>query len=387
MSMKSTSTRGAISVASVALVTILLAGCGSAGGDSPSASSPPDASGSSEAAEAIIAASGVSDDTSFCGDDEITLGIHDGFGSNGWSKSSMAAVRTEAAKCPNVKQVVEIGGGSLQKSISDVNGMVAQGIDALVIIPDFGEAQLPSLSAATRAGVKVVAWGANPGGTPGTDYVEYIDWDPREAGVTWAEWMVKALNGKGNVVFLGGPAGNPVTAATLDGVAEVFADNPDLTLLTGTDDWPVTNWDPAEAQRTMAALLARYPEIDGVITEDGQGSVGAIRAFVAAGRPLVPFTALEVNDVACTFDQYKPDNAAFEFGTISSRNWLGRVAARKAIAAAQGIDYEVPSLYSLPLLEDSLEGTSPVCDSALPADAFVDSELTTADIEKFGGTS
>src|ERR1700683_17709 len=128
-------------------------------------------------ADQILATSGVTNDTSFCGTKNITLGIHDGFGINGWSKSSMAAVRSEAAKCPNVKQVVRIGQGDLQKSISDVNGLVAEGIDALVIIPDFGKSQLPSLKNATQAGVKVVAWAADPGGTAGKDYVAYVDDD------------------------------------------------------------------------------------------------------------------------------------------------------------------------------------------------------------------
>ncbi|OLT23145.1 hypothetical protein BJF78_07215 [Pseudonocardia sp. CNS-139] len=327
------------------------------------------------------------DDTAFCGDQPITLGIHDGFGSNGWSKSSMAAVRSEAAKCPNVEQIVQIGGGSLQKSISDVNGMVAQGVDALVLIPDFGRSQLPSIQAATRAGVHVVAWGADPGGTPGRDYAAYIDWDPEAAGKVWAEWMVKAINGNGNVVFIGGPAGNPVTAKVLAGVASVLANHPGVNLLTGTTDWPVTNWDPAQAQKTMASLLARYPDIDGVITEDGQGSVGAMRAFVSAGRPLVPFTTLEVNDVACNFDQLKPANPAFEIATISSRNWLGRVAARKAIAAAQGLSSGEPSLYALPLDEDSLAGAAPQCVPDLPSDAFPSARLSADDIATYGTTS
>ena len=68
-------------------------------------------------ADQILATSGVTNDTSFCGTKNITLGIHDGFGINGWSQSSMAAVRSEAAKCANVKQVVRIGQGDLQKSI------------------------------------------------------------------------------------------------------------------------------------------------------------------------------------------------------------------------------------------------------------------------------
>ena len=118
----------------------------------------------SQSVDQIIANSGKTDDKSFCGTKPIVLGIHDGFGINGWSKTSMAAVRSEAAKCPNVKQMVRIGQGDLQKSITDVNDMVAQGIDALVLIPDFGKAQLPSIKAATDAGVKVVPWAADPGG-------------------------------------------------------------------------------------------------------------------------------------------------------------------------------------------------------------------------------
>ena len=38
------------------------------------------------------------------------------------------------------------------------------------------QAQLASIQAATAAGVKVVPWGADPGGTPGKDYVSYVDW-------------------------------------------------------------------------------------------------------------------------------------------------------------------------------------------------------------------
>ena len=36
----------------------------------------------------VIAAAGKTDDKSFCGTKPIVLGIHDGFGINGWSKSA-----------------------------------------------------------------------------------------------------------------------------------------------------------------------------------------------------------------------------------------------------------------------------------------------------------
>src|SRR5437763_3458115 len=64
-----------------------------------------------------IAKSGISNDIAFCGAKPITLAVLDGFGVNAWSQESFAAVRSEAAKCKNVKQIVLAGGGDLQKMI------------------------------------------------------------------------------------------------------------------------------------------------------------------------------------------------------------------------------------------------------------------------------
>ena len=339
------------------------------------------------AIDRIIEAAGKTNDKSFCGTKPIMLGIHDGFGINGWSKSSMAAVRSEAAKCPNVKQIVRIGQGDLQKSIADVNGMVAQGINALVIIPDFGKSQLPSLRNAAQAGVKVIAWAADPGGTAGKDYFAYVDQDVMATGRTNGTWMVKAIHEKGNVVYLGGPPGNPVSAQVLAGAAEVLAQYPNIHLLTGIKDWPVTNWDAAVTQKAMTALLAKYPEVDGIIDDqDGFSGLGVLRAYQSANRPMVPFTLLEGNQLACDYYKMKSSNPKFELGTLTSRNWLGRVAARKAIAAAEGLSNDEPDVYSLPIYEDTLAGKMPTCDPKQPPDAYISAQFTPEELETYGKT-
>ena len=358
--------------------------CGSDSEPSSGGSAGTQAAPAAVSATEVIEKAGVSNDKSFCGTKPIKLGIHDGFGVNPWSQYSMAAVRSEAAKCPNVTQVVAIGQGDLQKSISDVNGMVAQGVDALVIVPDFGAAQLPSLRAATAAGVKVVPWAAAPGGTKGNDYLDYVDWDPKAAGKVFAEWMVKALDGKGNVVYLGGPAGNPVGLGQLKGFQEVFDQNPGIKMLTGYKSWPATNWDPALAQKTMAALLAKYPKIDGVLSEDGPSMVAAIRALTNANRPLIPMTALESNGIACTYERLTDDNPKLQLATMSGRSWMGRVAARKAIAAAEGIENKEPSTYDLPLNADTLGGKPPKCDKAASPDAFFSNLIDDQQLKRFG---
>ncbi len=357
------------------------AGTGSAGTGSASAGS----GGVTMTTAQEIASAGVTASTAFCGKKPITLGIEDGFGINAWSQESMAAVRSEAAKCPNVKTIVEIGGGQLPTSISQVNSMVAQGANAIVVIPDFGQAELPAIQSATSAGVKVVPWGADPGGTPGSSYVTYVDWNSGDAGTLWANWIVKALGGKGNVVMTGGPAGNPVTTAQLQAVVAVFKKYPGIHLLTGDSTWAVTNWDPSQAQQVAASLLAKYPTINGVISDYGTDALAETRAFAAAGRPLVPIATLEANGLGCLYQQdSKSSGNAFQLATISSRNWLGRIAARKAIAAAEGVPDNEPSTFDLPLIENSLGGQAPVCDSAEPTDYYNSNKLSAAQLAEYG---
>jgi ribose transport system substrate-binding protein len=379
--------RAAMFVA-IAMTTWGLSACGgtSSSSSSSSTTSAPASTTAQNASAALsatttqeIADSGVIKTASFCGTKPITLGIHDGFGVNAWSQESLAAVRSEAAKCSNVKTVVAIGGGDLQKSISDVNSMVAQGVNALVMIPDFGQAQLASIKAATKAGVKVVPWGANPSGTPGQDYVTYVDWSAPAAGTLWANWMVQALHGNGNVIFTGGPAGNPVGAEQLASIVKVFKAHPGMKLLTGNTDWPVTNWDPATAQKVTSALLAKYPKIDGIISNYGTDALASVRAFQAANRKLVPITTLDANGLSCIYKK-----AGVPLSTISSRNWLGRVAARKAIAAAEGITDNEPSTYDLPFFEDSLNGKPLQCNPTAAPDFYASNKITAASIQQYG---
>jgi ribose transport system substrate-binding protein len=321
---------------------------------------------------------------SFCGTKPITLGIEDAFGVNAWSQNSMAAVRSEAALCPNVKQIVAIGGGDLQKTISDVNGFTAQGVNAIVLIPDFGKAQLPSIQQATAAGAKVVPWGSDPGGQIGKDYTTYVDWIGASTGRAWATWMVEALHGKGNVVMLGGPAGNSATTEFFPQVVAVFKKHPGIKLLTGTSTWEVTNWDPATAQKAMGALLAKYPKIDGVISDYGTDALAAMRAFQAANRTPVPIATLDTNGLACLYQKLHKTDPAFQIATTSGHNWMGRIAARKAIAAAEGLPNQEPSRMALPFYEDTLHGKTATCVAGRSPDAYISNQLSTAQLSKYG---
>ena len=329
-----------------------------------------------------VATSGVNPSIKFCGTKPITLAVEDGFGVNAWSQESYAAVKSTAAQCKNVKVITAAGGGVPTTAIQDINSAVAQGANAMTVIPDFGSSELPALQAATKAGVKVVPWGADPSGTNGKDFVAYVDWNDGYAGTVWAKWMVKALHGKGNVIYTGGPAGNPVGADQLAAVVKVFANYPGIHLLTGNSSWPVTNWDPTTAGQATAGLLSQYPKIDGIISNYGTDALASAQAFQKAGRKLVPIATLDANGLSCL---YKSKKVPLE--SISSRNWLGRIAARKAIAAAEGLPNYEPNIINLPPFEDTLNHKNYQCNPKAAADFYPSNRLTPAQITQYGKSS
>ena len=62
----------------------------------------------------------------------------------------------------------------------------------------------------------------------------------------------------------------------------------------------------------MTALLNKYPKIDAVINDsDGFASLGVVRAYQSANKPLVPLASLEANGLACEYEKQKASNRQF----------------------------------------------------------------------------
>ncbi|GAA4556988.1 substrate-binding domain-containing protein [Pseudonocardia xishanensis] len=364
-----------------ALVTVLsaatLASCAS-GGSAPPAAGPGPA---------------------WCGTTPIVFGMQDGGGLNAWSKASAEEVLKTVRQCPNVTEVLTVNAQfDLQAAVSGLQGMVAQGANAIVVIPDAGGtgSELPGIRSAHRRGIAIVPWGADPGGTPGEDYLTYVDIDHREAGREWATWMGRRLPQGGKVAFIGGPAGNSPSAQEVAGIVEGLRAFPNVSLVSGETTWIEGGWDPAKAQQAAAGLLSQHPDIAGVFSDEGVSSTGIIRAFQAAGRPLVPIASLEANALSCDHQQLAAANPGFQLATVSAGNFVGRIAAQLAIAKAAGVEIAEADLLSptalVPdrLVEDSVDATKPpACDPSQPPSALLSNRMTDDQLKaltRAGGT-
>jgi ribose transport system substrate-binding protein len=345
---------------------LVVAGCGSSSNNSSS---------SSASAGAPVAGA-----PAWCGSKKITLALADGFGSNNWRRVVVGEARDEASKCPSVTNFVYTNGeGNAQKASSDIHGLAAQGVNTMVVFPDAGKAILPSLQQAYHAGVITVPYRVSSGGAPGSDYNYFISTPFTQAGVLWANWLVKALHGSGNVANLGGPPANSQSLEEYQGMQSVLRNYPNIHFV-GQTPYNVTNWDPAMTQQVVTALLAKYPKIDAITTDFGAALDSSFGAFKQAGRTIPAVATEDANKLSCDWQSLRTTNPKFDLFTVDSQTWMVRTAVDFAVAKATGGQVPASPVVKQLAFEDSV-GHKPhpvTCVSALPPDAFVSSHLTHA---------
>ena len=314
---------------------------------------------------------------SWCGPDEAVLGMTDGFGGNSWRLVTTAAAKDEVSKCPSVTSFEYADGqGNTQKAIADIQGMVAKGVDALVVFPDAGEAILPALRSAYSAGVVTVPYRVTPGGEAGTDYDVFIGSDFKQAGTLWAQWIQQNLPDGGNILFLSGPPGNSQGTDEAEGLHEVLDPTGKYTFI-GEEPFEVTNWDPAETQQVLTAAIAKNPQIDVIVSDFGPSLVGALPVFEQSGRSIPAIATSDGNELACFWEENKDSNPDFQLFTISTQNDHSRLAIQHAVARATGGEVPAEDVYPSSAFEDSVSGqpNQVTCDPDLPGDVYLSAEM------------
>ena len=348
-------------------VALTFSACGSASSGT--------SSGGGSAAGAS-AGSSVAGAPSWCGSKKITLGLTDGFGGNSWRLVTTAAAKDEIAKCPSVTGFTYADGqGDTQKAISDIQGLVAKGVNALVVFPDAGNAILPALQTAKQAGVTTVPYRVNPGGKDGQDYDVWVGADFITDGKNWATWINKNLPNGGNILFLSGPAGNSQGLDELKGLQSTLTAG--KYTFVGAQPFEVTNWDPAKTQQVLSAAIAKYPKIDVIVSDFGPSLVGALPEFAKSGRSIPALVTSDGNVLSCYYEQNKAKNPDFKLFTVATGNDNARLAVDWAVALASGGTAPASKQFEAPAFEDSVSGTPhPVtCKSELPGDIYLSATM------------
>ncbi|MCW2530331.1 MAG: putative D-ribose-binding protein [Pseudonocardiales bacterium] len=349
------------------MAAVALTGCSSGSGGG----------GSDDAASTGGPVAGAPD---WCGSKEISLGLLDGFGGNSWRKITTAAGADEVKKCPSVTSYDYADGqGDTQKSIADIQGMVAKGVNALVVFPDAGEAMLPALRSAYNAGVVTVPYRVNPGGKDGVDYDAWIGADFTTDGENWAKWIETNKPDGAKILFLSGPKGNSQGQDEFNAMTAAL--DPAKYKFLNEEPFTPTNWDPALTQQVLTAAIAKNPQIDVIVSDFGPSLLGALPEFGKSGRSIPAIVTSDGNSLGCFYEDNKEANPDFDLMTVATGNDNVRLAVQYAVAKATGGTLPTETMFKAPIFEDSVSKTpnDVECDADLPGDIFLSAEMSAED--------
>jgi len=242
-------------------------------------------------------------------------------------KTDEAAIKAELAKL-GAKYVSADAGGSPEKQIADVDGLIAKGATTLIILAMDKDAIVPALAKAKAKNLPVVAYDRlieQPG-------VFYITFDNKEVGREQARGVFK-VKPKGNYVFIKGSPTDPNANFLRDGQGEVLADAIKKGDIKVVGEEYTDGWKPETAQKNMEQILTRNNgKVDAVVASNDGTAGGVIAALSGKGMKGVPVSGQDGDHAALN---------RVALGTQTVSVWkdarvLGREAAAAAVALAAG---------------------------------------------------
>ncbi len=251
-----------------------------------------------------------------------------------WSNFQEERWKTDEAA---IKAAVEGAGGSYvaadaqsspAKQLSDVESLLARGVDALIVLAQDAESIGPAIDAAANEGVPVVGYDR---------LIEdprafYLTFDNKQVGVLQAE-AVYAAQPTGNYVFILGSPQDPNADFLHTGQLDVLQDAIDSGDITVVGKQYTDGWLPANAQRNMEQILtANNNAVDAVVASNDGTAGGVVAALTAQSMEGIPVSGQDGDHAALN---------RVALGTQTVSVWkdardLGRAAGEIAIAMATG---------------------------------------------------
>jgi galactofuranose transport system substrate-binding protein len=208
-----------------------------------------------------------------------TFGFAQTENNNPWRIAQTESMRN-AAEENGVEIVITDAQSNTPKQVSDIQDMIAQGVDVLFIPPREEQGLEPALQSAHEAGVPVFLVDREANAEICEDYISFMGSNFVEQGERAAEWLVEATNGKAKVAELQGTVGASVTADRGEGFKSVIDENSGMEIVASQSG----NFNRAEGQNVMEQILGGNPDLDAVYAHNDEMAIGAIQALKDAGR-------------------------------------------------------------------------------------------------------
>lgn len=276
---------------------------------------------------------GTVDTTAFKKDGPYTLGLSEfNISANSSRIQHVESVKREAA-ANGCELIITDANGDTQKQISDIQDLVAAGVDAIIMVPNSPTATNVVTRQAIEQGIPVCVYLSPIEGDAA--YTCYIGANDYAFAYSAATWTLEKMGGKGKMITLMGIPGIKITEerdrAFRDAIKALPDGGANIEILAEY----YTDFDYAKGKQAMETALAAYPRIDGIYSQGGPCARGAIEAMQAAGRPLVPITGETDNGYLKMWKNLK-DKTGFESLAPDYPMWIGAAAVRNAVKCLNG---------------------------------------------------
>ncbi|WP_146588325.1 D-xylose ABC transporter substrate-binding protein [Puniceibacterium confluentis] len=266
----------------------------------------------------------------------MTIGVSwSNFQEERW-KTDEAAIKS-ALEAAGATYVSADAQSSSAKQLSDVESLIAQGVDALIILAQDTAAIGPAVDAAANEGIPVVAYDR---------LIEdprafYLTFDNVEVGRMQAR-AVLAAQPEGNYVMIKGSPTDPNADFLRGGQQEVLQEAIDSGAIKIVDEAYTDGWLPANAQRNMEQILtANDNMVDAVVASNDGTAGGVVAALTAQGMEGIPVSGQDgdhaaLNRVALGTQTVSVWKDARDLGKAAAEIAVDMASAEDGMAAVEG---------------------------------------------------
>jgi D-xylose transport system substrate-binding protein len=252
-----------------------------------------------------------------------------------WSNFQEERWKTDEAA---IKAAIAAAGGTYvsadaqsnaAKQLTDIEGLIARGAKALIVLAQDANAIRPAVEKALNEGIPVIGYDR----LIEIKDVLYITFDNKEVGRIQAREVFK-VKPEGNYTFIKGSSADPNADFLYSGQMEVLGQAIKDGKIKSVGDAYTDGWLPANAQRNMEQFLtANRNKVDAVVASNDGTAGGAIAALAAQGMAgAVPVSGQDGDHAAL-------NRVALGSQTVSvwkDARLLGRTAGEQAMTLAKG---------------------------------------------------
>jgi ribose transport system substrate-binding protein len=215
---------------------------------------------------------------------------------------------------------------NVAKQVSQMEDLIANKVDAICIVPGTNVTATAQIDQAIAEGIPVINVNIM---SDNQKVLGRIRSDDYEMGFLQGEFIVKALNGKGNVVMMSGVSGNSAFINRAKGFQDYVAKHPAIKILS-------EQWTPNATDRGLKLMedwSQTFPKIDAVYSGADRLAIGAAQALRAQGKKAgeVVITTVDYNDDTERFVREGWISAAMAQSPVTMGRW-GIRAAMLALA-------------------------------------------------------